>query len=143
MLICVKMLFFKDTKKTLKMKIQVVKNKKSKFMIQYTVDGKKRRKFFATKTDALSAIAEIENAKRNHGVAALAFNPEDRAQIDGIKRLLEQHGIVETLLEFVSRCVSVPGNKVVNQDFLSAYDEYFESKQSLNRREATLHTIRS
>ncbi len=123
------------------MNIKYIPGRKSPWCIDYTANGKRKRKFCETKAEAKARLMKLQNERDRLGTEALTFDPRERADYAECKRLLAQFGIGGLVSAFVSRAIQKPENRIVKQDFLIAFDEFFASKQKLKRRHATLETL--
>ncbi len=63
--------------------------------------GKRQRRFFATKRDALAEVQRLKVRQENHGIAAKLLSPANEQQAANAIRLLEEAGIEVQLSEVV------------------------------------------
>ena len=116
-------------------------NRKSPWGLCYVANGTRKRKFFKTKSEAQQKLIELQNEQERFGLNSLVFDPRERADYIECKRILAKIGFVGLVSSFVSRAAQKPENRVVKQDFLLAFDEYYKSKEKLKRRPTTLETL--
>ncbi len=112
------------------------------YYIDIKIDGRRVRESFKTKADAKARAAQIENARFLSGENSLVFDPKEKADYDECRRIMAKAGIAGNVSSILSNLLSQRHGGLVLQSFGAAYDEYLAQKIALQRRDATIHTLR-
>ena len=98
-------------------------------------DGKRQKRFFATKELALGEIQRLKVRKENHGTAAKLLSPADEQQAVTALRLIRNRGITLQLSEIVGDYISRWEQRNASVPLSHLWGEY-EKLMKRNQRSA-------
>lgn len=132
--------------------ISYVAGRRSPWCVCTTVAGQKKRKFFATETEAKNYLRALRSKTKTDGLNAMFFSPAERADYEQALSVATERGF-NRILPFITSLLThgigiATGARQACENvkpvsIMDAYYQYYESKEKIGRRTTTLDEIRS
>lgn len=124
-------------------KLDVIKNPqyaKTPYILEFTLMGQRRRKFFSKKVDAEEFLNGLTAVRNFEGAGSLVFSQRDKEELNACR--LELTGYNMSVLEAIKEFKKMrPLTKPI--DLETAIKSFMETRRALKRRANTLHDLQT